>query len=324
MATRLSRGPENVQPAAGGWHRAAPLNVARAGAAGAELGGAVYVAGGWTDTSFQTALADVETLGDSPGARWQRLPSMPTARGNPAGAALAGRVYVVGGYPPAGQAFDVVEIYEPSRNAWSSVAPLPAPRGAAGAAAAGDRLYVAGGDDGTTTAVPLASMVSYDPETGSWQPEPPMPTARSLLKMVELNGDIYAIGGVAVGPFLATVERYDPRQRKWQQVAAMSTGRGNPGVAVAGNRIVVVGGAGGALGSAQPLTSSEVYDPRTGRWQVLHAQLHPGRASLTSALAHPDTILAIGGFDAPGPAISPATSRVDALQIAPVTDTSAG
>jgi N-acetylneuraminic acid mutarotase len=323
MATRLSREPEDAQPKPAGWRPAAPLNVARGGGAGAELPGDVYVAGGWADTAFQTALADAERLRDSPGASWRRLPSMPTARGNPAGASLNGRFYVVGGYPPTGLAFDVVETYDPGRNAWSSVALLPDPRGAAGAAAAGDRLYVTGGDDGSSTAVPLASMVSFDPVSDRWQPEPPMPTARSLLKMVELNGDIYAIGGVADGPFLATVERYDPRQRTWHHVASMSTGRGNPGVTTAGNRIVVVGGAGGALGSAQPLTSSEVYDPRTGRWQVLRAQLDPGRASLTSAFAHPDAILAIGGFDASGPA-SPAASRVDALRLEPGPNGTAG
>jgi N-acetylneuraminic acid mutarotase len=242
---------------------------------------------------------------------------MPTGRGNPAGAALGGRLYVLGGYPPVGQAFDVVEVYDPAHGAWSLATPLPSPRGALGAAAAGDRLYVAGGDDGSARAVPLDSMVSYDPQTGDWRPEPPMPTARSLLKMVELNGDIYAIGGVADGPFLATVERYDPRQRTWQTVAAMSAGRGNPGVAAVGNQIVVVGGGGGALGAAHPLTSSEIYDPHTDRWQLLPAQLDPGRASLISASRHPGSVLAIGGFppDAGGP--SAATARVDALRIEP-------
>ncbi len=325
MVTKISGGSENVLAGPdAGWRPVAPLNVPRGGLAGASLGGAVYAAGGWTDTSFQTAVADLEQLPDSPGARWHRLPSMPTARGNPAAAALDGRVYVLGGYPPAGQAFDVVEAYDPGRNVWSSVARLPSPRGAAGAAAAGDRLYVAGGDDGTSTAIPLDTMVSYDAGTRSWRPEPPMPTARSLLKMVELGGDIYAIGGVADGPFLATVERYDAQLRTWRPVAAMSTGRGNPGVATVGNRIVVVGGAGGALGSAQPLTSSEIYDPRADRWQVLPAQLRPGRASLISASLRPDTVLAIGGFDAAGPAVTAGTGRVDALQIGPATRAAGG
>ena len=68
-----------------GWQPEAPLNVARFGAAGAELGGAVYVAGGWADVNFQTALADAERLLPSRGG-WQMLPPMPTRRGNPAGA----------------------------------------------------------------------------------------------------------------------------------------------------------------------------------------------------------------------------------------------
>jgi N-acetylneuraminic acid mutarotase len=259
----------------------------------------------------------VERLHDSPGTTWQRLPSMSTGRGNPAAAALGGRVYVVGGYPREGLAFDTVEVFDHSRNAWSSGAQLPERRGSAGAAAAGGRLYVAGGDDGSSNAVSLASMVSYAPGSGSWRPEPPMPTARGLLKMIELNGDIYAIGGVVDGPFLTTVERYDHQQRNWRPVAPMSTGRGNPGVAVAGNQIVVVGGAGGVYGSSYALTTSEIYDPHTDRWQVLQAQLQPGRASLISALLHPGVILAIGGFHAPSPGVIAATSRVDALHIEP-------
>ena len=163
----------------------APLNVARFGAAGAELGGAVYVAGGWADVNFQTALADAERLLPSRGG-WQMLPPMPTRRGNPAGAALGGFFYVVSGYPPTGPAFDVVEVYDPAHNSWASATPLPSPLGSAGAAANGDRLYVAGGDDGIGGA--QHTMFSYDPQAQHWQQEPPMPTARGLLKMIDLQG----------------------------------------------------------------------------------------------------------------------------------------
>jgi N-acetylneuraminic acid mutarotase len=137
---------------------------------------------------------------------------------------------------------------------------------------------------------------------------PPMPTARSLLKMTDLQDSIYAIGGVNDnGEFLRTVERYDPAHHQWQTVAEMTTGRGNPGVTAIGNQIVVVGGAGGSLGSRQPLSSSEVYDPQHDSWQLLSAQLNPGRGSLTSASRPARTILAIGGS---GP-----TNRVDGLQV---------
>jgi hypothetical protein len=49
-----------------------------------------------------------------------------------------------------------------------------------------------------------------------------MRTPRSLLKLVELGGDIYAIGGVDAGfnP-LDTVERYDPGRDAWEAVAPM-------------------------------------------------------------------------------------------------------
>ena len=215
--------------------------------------------------------------------------------GNPAGAALGGLFYVVGGYPPTGQAFNVVQVYNPAHNSWAPATPLPSPLGSAGAAAHGDRLYVAGGDDGIGGV--QGTMFSYNPPTQHWQQEPPMPTPRSLLKMTHFQGSIYAIGGTDDhDAFLTTVERYDPAHHQWQAMAHMNIGRRNPGVAVAGNHIVVVGGAGGTPGSPpHPLSSSEIYDPQHDSWRLLPAQLNPGRASLTSASRAAQTILAIGG-----------------------------
>lgn len=44
------------------------------------------------------------------------------------------------------------------------------------------------------------------------------------------------------GGYTSTVERYDPDANVWIEVDPMSQGRCNPGVAVAGGKIYVVGG----------------------------------------------------------------------------------
>ena len=274
------------------------LNVARAAHAGAEINNSIFVLGGWPDRQFTRALTEVERL-DRIGDPWQLLPPLNTGRGNPAAAALNGRLYAIGGYSPQ-DALASVEAIEPGTDpAWSPVADLPAPRGACAAAATPDRIYVTGGDDGTG-APSLNSLVVYDPGTNQWQTRAPMITRRSNLQMVYLDPYIYTIGGIGTGPNdppLKTVERYDPRNDTWTTVASMNTGRINVGTAVVGHQIVVVGGGGGPdFGHLQLLQTSEIYDPAADTWTMFDALLDPGRGSVTSAAVQGNRVLAIGGI----------------------------
>ena len=226
------------------------LNVARASHAGAQINNSIFVLGGWPDLTFTTALTDVERL-DEIGGPWTKGPPLNEGRGNPAAAALDDRLYAIGGYPAGPGALTSVEVLDcGTGTAWSHVRPLPDPkgRGSGAAAAAGGRIYVTGGDDGTT-APSLNSLLIYDPKTDQWDTGAPMPTPPSNLKLVHLNGSIYAIGGIAngksTGPALHTVERYDPAQGQWTTVASMITPRVNPAPMVVGDQIVVIGGADG-------------------------------------------------------------------------------
>jgi hypothetical protein len=130
-----------------------------------------------------------------------------------------------------------------------------------------------------------------------WEPVAPLNVARAGLAGGELAGAVYAAGGWA------------DTSSMWPRFMTRTATRGSRWR--------------GSLGSARPLSSSEIYDPRTDRWQVLPAQLNPGRASLISAFLPQDTIVAIGGFPASGPA-SPATSQVDALRVGRATHGTAG
>jgi Kelch motif len=53
------------------WTQGFALIPPRGGHDAAELGGAVYVAGGYPDNSFSSVLQDLQRL-DSPGGRWRR------------------------------------------------------------------------------------------------------------------------------------------------------------------------------------------------------------------------------------------------------------
>jgi N-acetylneuraminic acid mutarotase len=69
--------------------------------------------------------------------------------------AVAGELYVTGGYGYASSLMTSVEKYSPSSDAWSTMAPLPEARAEHAAVAVGSALYVLGGkiyeDDGDRT-----------------------------------------------------------------------------------------------------------------------------------------------------------------------------
>jgi hypothetical protein len=55
----------------------------------------------------------------------------------------------------------------------------------------------------------LATTLVYDPATNQWSTKAPMPTARTRLGAVAINGLLYAVGG-KVTTDLAKVEWYTP------------------------------------------------------------------------------------------------------------------
>ncbi|XP_077095670.1 kelch repeat and BTB domain-containing protein 11 [Siphateles boraxobius] len=82
-------------------------------------------------------------------------------------------------------------------------------------------LFVAGGIRGTGEKSKVSDKVfCYNPITDRWSEVRPMNQARSQLKLVSMDGNLYAIGGEC----LFTVEKYDPRMDRWTAVAPLPKG----------------------------------------------------------------------------------------------------
>jgi hypothetical protein len=113
--------------------------------AAAATGGVVYAVGGELG-SASTAQAVLEAF-DTRTLRWERLPPMPTPRGELAAAVFDGRIHVVGGMTPAG-ALDAHEAYDPQERRWLPLHPLATPRHGLGAAVAEGRLFAIAGGSG--------------------------------------------------------------------------------------------------------------------------------------------------------------------------------
>ncbi|XP_040294588.1 uncharacterized protein LOC121005860 [Bufo bufo] len=81
-------------------------------------------------------------------------------------------------------------------------------------------LFIAGGIQKTERGLCSNKLFCYNPLTDIWTQLTPMNQARSQLKLVPLDGYLYAIGGEC----LHTMERYDPRSNKWTFVASLPKG----------------------------------------------------------------------------------------------------
>lgn len=82
-------------------------------------------------------------------------------------------------------------------------------------------LFVAGGIKGYGDKGKVSDKVFYyNPITNRWSEVRPLIQARAQLKLVSMDGYLYAIGGEC----LFTVEKYDPRMDRWTTVAPLPKG----------------------------------------------------------------------------------------------------
>lgn len=82
-------------------------------------------------------------------------------------------------------------------------------------------LFVAGGIKGFGDKGKVSDKVfCYNPITNRWAEVRPLNQARAQLKLVSMDGYLYAIGGEC----LFTVEKYDPRMDRWTTVAPLPKG----------------------------------------------------------------------------------------------------
>ncbi|XP_071074845.1 LOW QUALITY PROTEIN: kelch domain-containing protein 7B [Dasypus novemcinctus] len=116
-----------------------------------------------------------------------------------------------------------LHVFDPRGNAWRPLTTVPeeAPLRGCGLCTMHNYLFLAGGIRGSgATAVCSKDVFCYDPLTDIWSQVRPMQQARAQLKLVALDGLLYAIGGEC----LYSMERYDPRTAAWASRAPLPAG----------------------------------------------------------------------------------------------------
>ncbi|KAL8172796.1 UNVERIFIED_CONTAM: hypothetical protein K2H54_020933 [Gekko kuhli] len=156
----------------------------------------------------------------------------------------------------------LLHAYHPAAKEWRVLTRLPDEANAKGCAMCVlyNYLFLAGGlsaAPGDQRARLSDKVFCYNPLTDAWSQVRPMGQPRSQLKLLALDGCLYAVGGEC----LFTVEKYDPRADRWSPVAPLPKGA----FAVAHEATTCSGEiyvSGGSL-----FYRLLKYDPRRDEWQ---------------------------------------------------------
>lgn len=182
--------PSQVSPS---WEAGVNLPTARTGISvvADDSDGSVYVIGGRDDSGL---LSD--TLRYSlDGYRWEPREGKPTAVRDAAAVEVRGEFVVPGGCDESGRALDVVEIYDPARDAWRAGERLPEPRCGFALAELGGEVYLFGGRASDDPATASDQVWRYEPKSDTWAADSDLPLPRSDLAAVVEGRSIRLLGG---------------------------------------------------------------------------------------------------------------------------------
>uniref|UniRef100_A0A8C8WTS5 Kelch domain-containing protein 7B n=2 Tax=Panthera leo TaxID=9689 RepID=A0A8C8WTS5_PANLE len=150
------------------------------------------------------------------------LPSLyPLSRSGPTRGPCGEEAPAAGPAPPPPRTH--LHVFNPQENTWRPLTQVPeeAPLRGCGLCTMHNYLFLAGGIRGSgAKAVCSNEVFCYNPLTNIWSQVRPMQQARAQLKLVALDGLLYAIGGEC----LYSMERYDPRTDAWTSRAPLPAG----------------------------------------------------------------------------------------------------
>ena len=184
-----------------------------------------------------TLVFTTAALAQMPGSPWKKGAPFPEPDEELYGVAVGGKLYVISGFG-GGKGRGVNYEYDPATDKWTKKKSMPRPAHHPALAASNGKIYVLGGFVAPEKRLlpvgaewePIDDAWEYDPAADSWKELAPLPGKRGSAVAVEVGGKIYVIGGVT------TVE-------------------GAKGPAI------------NPMGPCRDLTTNDVYDPATNKWE---------------------------------------------------------
>ena len=165
-------------------------------------------------------------------SRWTKAAAFPEPDEELYGVTANGKMYVIGGFG-GGKGRGLVYEYEPTADKWTQKKPMARPAHHEALAEYRGKIYVFGGFVAPASGggwEPIDNVWEYDPAVDSWKALAPLPGKRGSAVAVEVGGKMYVIGGATTVP-------------------------GSKDAAINGN------------GPARVLTTNDVYDPATNKWE---------------------------------------------------------
>src|SRR5262245_27782340 len=284
----------------GQWRPISPMNSARAAPVALRLeDGRVMVIGG-ADIFFNI-LNSVEIY-DPRTDTWSMAAPMNDARFEDFIAVLlpGHRVLVAGGIGSDFLSLSSAETYDEATNTWTPTGSMNVARQefAGNAVVLGDGRVLAFGGI-TDEFVPTATAEIYNPVSGVWTLTGSMNIARADHAAVRLHdGRVLVAGGDSSEeePRFKSAEIFDPHTGQWSMTGDMTTGRSESEYAVVllpDGRVLVPGG---HTAFQTPVSSADLYDPRTGTWTAAGSMsvVRAGHSSLV--LPGNRGVLVMGGL----------------------------
>lgn len=244
------------------WRERAHLPVATHHPNLVAVGEDIYAIGGFTsERGGAWAMSNAVRIFDPARNAWRNGLPMAQPYAETVTANLGGRIHVVTGRRPAGQAnrnwsdhADTTAhvVLDPSSEAWTTAAPAPTARNSAAGAILDGKLHIVGGRTVSGGNTPVHEV--YDPQADSWATLAPLPAPEAGprgsggLAAAVLDGVIYAFGGEwfssTGGGVYAQVWAYDAASDAWNEAGRMPTPRHGLGaVALAGGIATIAGAA---------------------------------------------------------------------------------
>ncbi|MBK9036771.1 MAG: hypothetical protein IPL61_36900 [Myxococcales bacterium] len=212
------------------------------------------------------ACADDAAPPDAETGPWRRGPDLPAARLEPAVAARADRLVVVGGFGPGLTIERTVDELDPATGRWTSGPLVPVAWTHAQLVAVGPRLFLLGGLAGR--GFEARGDVFVDDGAG-WQPRAPLPIGaeRGGAAVIASATTIYLLGGASTTAAVASAWAYDVAADRWDPLPDLPTPRSHPVAGLAPDGTVVVAGGLRTLDAAEPIADVLALAPGAAGWQ---------------------------------------------------------
>ncbi|HYD88492.1 MAG TPA: galactose oxidase [Vitreimonas sp.] len=235
----------------------------------ASLDGALYAIGGFRGGLTRMQWICVPRVLRLDRERWVEAPALPKPIGEAVPLVHEGRIHLIGGRSPAGEAnsdwnhqADVADhfVLAAGAGAWERAAPLPLARNSAAGAVLNGALHVISGRTVAGGQTPAHDI--YDPQTDTWRDGAPYPEPRGGLAAATLGNAIIAGGGEIFEPSSVgtALYRFDT-SGDWQRFETLPTPRHGHGFMAVNDALYALGGAqrvggNGTLASVDVLTSA--------------------------------------------------------------------